>query len=140
MAHFLWNHHVRFNEANWKICSYLYASISVSPHPFSTIFYHLLLLSSQDWHQWHTPSHKRLDLLHVQIHVVLVSQMRVKASNLCVWLFTTDKTLPKNISPSLLYFHPDAIMYVLKIKRIKHFCIAADISIVLVLLISYLLG
>ena len=57
----------------------------------------------------------------------------------CVWLFTKDKTLPKNISHSL-YFHPHAIMYVLNIKHNKHFCVTADISIVLVLLIGHLLG
>ena len=25
MAHFLWDHYIRFNKINWKICSYLYA-------------------------------------------------------------------------------------------------------------------
>ena len=46
-----------------------YRSISTS------IFYHFL--PAQDWHLWHTLSHKILHLFSVQIHVVTVSHTRV---------------------------------------------------------------
>ena len=109
-----------------------YFSISTS------IFYHFL--PSQDW----TPAS---DGIH---HTPPPSHSNSCGSSIpngslrhqtCVWLFTTHKALPKNISPSYFTFTPTCynVCPSLKIKCIKHFCIAAD-SIVLVLLISYLLG
>ena len=98
----------------------------------SSIFYHFL--PSQDWHQWHTPSHKRLSSSCSNSCGSSIPNRSLRHWT-CVWLFITDKTLPKKYFSLILWFHWHAIMYVHKIKCIKHFCIAADISIVLVLLV-----
>ena len=184
MTHFLWDHYIRFNKINWKICLYLYAiqnkkmfqrvfivfpwdyptnyklwykiphfqksfSVSVnwsilqdkseylmslSPHSFSTMFYHhridisgihcltkdcIFILSKILWLQYPKWEFKVSDLYFIVYH---------------------RESFAQKYFPVIHYFHLNAIMDVLNIKHIKHCYITADCAIALVLLIGHLLG
>ena len=122
-------------SVNWSILQdkseYL---MSLSPHSFSTMFYHHRI----DISGIHCLTKDCIFILS-KILWLQYPKWEFKVSNLYFIVYHRESFAQKYF-PVIHYFHLNAIMDVLNIKHIKHCYITADCAIALVLLIGHLLG